>query len=199
MCAYSTQDFPMNQNEREKLKLVFARRLIARRGRRGLSQQDLVQRMKQAGGNISLKQVWNWEARKHLPQGRQLRLLCDVLGTTGEQLFGEDAAEDRTIREKCHQHIDKLIDGLGGNAELLAWTYVELRNKFPLDRPTTGEIAAVESQVMDEADKATGSFDAHSAEEPGRVSLNAQLRPSVSRATIAQRGPSKQGSGKQSS
>jgi transcriptional regulator with XRE-family HTH domain len=44
----------------------------------------------------------------------------------------EPAQGARHIRERCHGHLDRVLDECKGDHDQLAWTFVELKKRFPL-------------------------------------------------------------------
>jgi hypothetical protein len=60
--------------------------------------------------------------------------LCRAIGRTRDYLLGaEDGSSDvEGVRGRCHRHLDAFLDQVAGDPEKLGWTYIELKEKFPL-------------------------------------------------------------------
>lgn len=93
---------------------------------------------------VSLRTVQHWEAGEFVPRGKQLRNIAARCGVSVAHLLGEEpsygahglklraAGEDELIRQRCHEHLESVLDACAGDRDRLSWTYVELTKHFPL-------------------------------------------------------------------
>lgn len=127
---------------------LFSRRLIGVRNGHGLTQTELAKKV-----GVSLRSVQHWESGKWVPRGKALRNLAASIDVSVAYLLGEESQQseplqgqalveeergtgpEQTLRNKCHAHLDQVLDDCHSNHDELAWTYVELKKHFPLRRP----------------------------------------------------------------
>jgi len=123
--------------EKERNTKIFSVRLTGARIARGWSQTDLSQKL-----GVSLRSVQNWESGDFLPQGKTLRKLSATLESPIPFLLGEDQPgplsesaatySESSIRTKCHQYLNQVLDECGTDEGKLWWAFHELKRSFPL-------------------------------------------------------------------
>ncbi len=119
---------------------MFTQRLISGRNRKGLTQTELAREL-----GVHLRSIQNWEGGLTEPRGKVLRNLSEVLGMSVAFLLGMDDqagsgksnryvkdARGGETRQKIHEYLDRVLDACRGDEDREAWTYIELKRKFPL-------------------------------------------------------------------
>jgi transcriptional regulator with XRE-family HTH domain len=119
---------------------MFTQRLIGGRNRKGLTQTELAKEL-----GVHLRSIQNWEGGLTEPRGKVLRNLSEVLGMSVAFLLGMDEqagvgksarfvkdSKGGETRQKAHEYLDKVLDACRGDEDREAWTYIELKKKFPL-------------------------------------------------------------------
>jgi transcriptional regulator with XRE-family HTH domain len=123
--------------EKETNTKSFSVRLVRARVARGWSQTELSHQL-----GFSLRSVQNWESGDFLPQGKTLRKLSETLERSIPFLLGEDQPgtlsefaatySESSVRTKCHQYLNQMLDECGTDEGKLWWTFHELKRTFPL-------------------------------------------------------------------
>lgn len=98
--------------------------------------------------------VGNWMNGANLAKGRNLRKLAAALNRTPEYFLGtaypphtthpadvNDVGPEESVRRKAHGHLDRVLDACEHDQEKLVWTYVELKNQFPVEVCPAEELA----------------------------------------------------------
>lgn len=129
---------------------------------KGLSQQGLAEAV-----GCSLRTVQSWEAGEYSPQSKHIRKLSEVLtqeiphllglvenvnsADQGMRLGERLSDEASTIRQRCLEHLNRVLDQYQGNADRQSWVLVELQRKFPVpetsaDKP--GDVAMSAARTL---------------------------------------------------
>lgn len=115
---------------------IFSERLVTRRNRLNLSQEDLAEK-----ADVSPNSVSAWERGVNPPKLAMLQKLSSVLGVSvawlmgqDEQLVSEATAPFSPSEAACRRHFEDYLKTCEGDAARLGWTQVVLQEQFPLDR-----------------------------------------------------------------
>lgn len=112
----------------------------------GLSQESLALKSK-----TGVRSIVAWEQGKNLPNGINLNQLADALGVQAAWLLGNDAEDSSTIlhdetppfpgmptKQDCVDHVVQFLESCENDPAKIAWTKVELQERFPLTKWKTG-------------------------------------------------------------
>lgn len=142
---------------------AFVQRLVAGRNRKGLTQTELAREM-----GVHLRSIQNWEGGITEPRGKDLRKLSTILQLSIPFLLGMDDLPQGLgpqsggfwineiggeIRQRAHEHIDKIMDSCHGDRDQQSWYLIELKKRFPI---SSSGAAAVAGELLS-GERASGS------------------------------------------
>jgi transcriptional regulator with XRE-family HTH domain len=127
---------------------VVSNRLIGARKAKGLTQQELAERLA-----VSLRTVQNWEAGLFEPQGKNLRSLSEVLQVGIPYLMGDEQAvaerPDLELKESSPEYgdpvraarwwLDQVLEHCRGSQYDLGRVLLKLMREFPIEGYETPE------------------------------------------------------------
>jgi transcriptional regulator with XRE-family HTH domain len=75
----------------------------------------------------------------YLEKAKQMQTEFEKTKSVKPPFLTENYDPYDSIRQKCHEFINQLIDSFGPDEDRLRWFYVELRRRFPINSGMTGE------------------------------------------------------------